>query len=165
MPWNLLNYSLALTSIGWRSYFLASAAAVAPWAALFAHLGSLAASLADLLEGEEGGSSSSTSSLAKRDVCLFCEHALLATAAGAALVVAAASYVVFLARRELRQALRAEGGAVGAAALDELAPLEAEVEDGDDDSDGDGDSEGGTEEGGGEDKVKDKDKDIEKGHS
>ena len=126
---------------------------MAPWAALFAHLGSLAASLADLLEGGEKEASLGKKMSGKDGP--FGEHTLLVTAAGAALVVAAASYAVFLARRELRQALRAEGGAVGAAALDELAPLEAEAED---DEDGNEDS-GGEEEG---DEEK-KDKDVEKG--
>lgn len=160
VPWNLLNYSLALTGIGWRAYFLASAAAVAPWAALFAHLGSLAASLADVLEGgkKSGREGGKRGGKASRDGP-FGEHTLLVTAAGAALVVAAASYVVFLARRELRSALRAEGSAVGAAALDELAPLEAEAEDGGDDSDENG-SEGSDVGDGGD---ANKHKDVEKG--
>ena len=162
MPWNLLNYSLALTAIGWRAYFFASAAAVAPWAALFAHLGSLAASLADVLEGKkanERGQAAMRGGKTNQDGP-FGEHVtLLATAAGAALVVAAASYVVILARRELRSALRAEGGAVGAAALDELAPLEAEAEDGDGNESSEGSDDGG--EGGGDDGKKDKD--VEKG--
>jgi hypothetical protein len=155
VPWNLLNYALAISGIGWRAYFVASAAAVAPWAALFAHLGSLAASLADLFE-DSSSSGAKGGGKTKHDGP-FGEHTLLVTAAGAALAVAAASYVVFLARRELRQALRAEGGAVGAAALDELAPLEAEVED-----DNGDDSEGGSERSGVGDEE-DKEKDVEKG--
>jgi len=173
IPWNVLNYALALTSIGWRAYFLASAAAVAPWAALFAQLGSLAASLADLFEASEGkggsgsgGSGGSGSSgSGKMNEGPFGEHTLLVTAAGAALAVVAASYIVFLVRRELRTALRAEGGAVGAAALDELTPLEAGVEDDDDGEDDDekSDLEGGDSGDEGGDNASDKTKDVEKG--
>ena len=103
MPWNLLNYALALSGIGWRAYFVASAAAVAPWAALFAHLGSLAASLADLFEDSLFISGRKEAAERQDDDGPFGEHTLLVTAAGAALAVAAASYVVFLARRELRR--------------------------------------------------------------
>lgn len=139
---------------------------MAPWAALFAQLGSLAASLADLFEASEGqgGGGNGSGGSGKMNGGPFGEHTLLVTAAGAALAVVAASYIVFLVRRELRTALRAEGGAVGAAALDELAPLEAEVEDDDDEganSDLEGASDSGDDEGG--DNASDKTKDVEKG--
>ena len=106
LPWNALNIALAATSVRFLPYALASAAAVAPWVALFAYAGSLAASLADVVEGRAGPTGPA---------------ALAAAAAGAAATAAGASYAVLLARRAMADAVRGEGGAAERAVVDTLA--------------------------------------------
>lgn len=117
VPWNLLNYGLSATSLATLPYALASAAAVAPWCALFAYLGSLARSLADVLDGSAGPGGPAAAAM---------------VAAGGALVVAAVWYVAAISKRTVEESLR--GAAPGAAALAEelegLDPLAA-VEGGD----------------------------------
>jgi uncharacterized membrane protein YdjX (TVP38/TMEM64 family) len=105
VPWNALNYVLPATGVKPLPAILASAAAVAPWCAAFAYLGSLAASLADIVEGRAGPAGPAAVGLA---------------ALGAALAAAAASYVVLLARRSVGAALKAGGGGAERAVVDTL---------------------------------------------
>jgi uncharacterized membrane protein YdjX (TVP38/TMEM64 family) len=123
LPWNALNIALAATSVRFTPYALASAVAVAPWAALFAYAGSLAASLADVVEGRAGPTGPA---------------AVAAAAAGAVATAAAASYAVLLARRAMSDALKGEGGAAERVVVESLAN-DAETRE----------SEGGVEGGGG----------------
>lgn len=105
VPWNALNYILPATGVRPGPAIAASAAAVAPWCAAFAYLGSLAASLADVVEGRAGPAGPAAVALA---------------ALGALLAAAAASYVVLLARRSVGAALKADGGGAERAVVDTL---------------------------------------------
>eukprot|EP00877_Chromochloris_zofingiensis_P014815 jgi/Chrzof1/9588/Cz04g08160.t1 len=55
IPYNILNYVLALTSIDLASFAVASSTAVAPYALFFAYLGSASTDLIQVLEGAKHG--------------------------------------------------------------------------------------------------------------
>ena len=105
VPWNVLNYALSATGLALGPYAAASAAATAPWCALFAYLGSVARSLADVLDGSAGPSGTAGAAM---------------LAAGGALLVAAVLYVSTLAKcgtgpwkRGFRGATWKQGGETG----------------------------------------------------
>ena len=55
-PFNLLNYAFGLTRVSLRDYFLASWIGMLPGTLMYAYLGSVAKSLAELASGKAGGS-------------------------------------------------------------------------------------------------------------
>ena len=112
VPWNLLNYALSATSIRLGPYAAASAAAVAPWCALFAYMGSVARSLADVLDGSAGPGGPAAAAM---------------VAAGGALFLGALAYVAAISKRTVAEALKADqpGAAALAEELDGLDPLAA----------------------------------------
>lgn len=54
IPFNLLNYGLALTSVKFWQYFLASAGGIIPGTALYIYIGSLAGDLSEIAAGNVG---------------------------------------------------------------------------------------------------------------
>jgi len=112
VPWNLLNYGLSAMALPLAPYAAASAAAVAPWCALFAYMGSIARSLADVLDGSAGPGGPA---------------AAVMVAAGGGLFLAALAYVGAISKRTVAKALKAEqpGAAALAEELDGLDPLAA----------------------------------------
>ena len=54
VPWNMLNYALSVTGVGFWQYAVSSAVAVLPWNVTFAYFGSLAHTMADVIDGNTG---------------------------------------------------------------------------------------------------------------
>ena len=54
VPWNMLNYALSVTGVGFWQYSVSSAVAVVPWNVTFAYFGSLAHTMADVIDGNSG---------------------------------------------------------------------------------------------------------------
>ena len=54
VPWNMLNYALSVTGVGCWQYSVSSAVAVVPWNVTFAYFGSLAHTMADVIDGNSG---------------------------------------------------------------------------------------------------------------
>ena len=54
VPWNMLNYALSVTGVGFWQYAVSSAVAVLPWNVTFAYFGSLAHTMADVIDGNSG---------------------------------------------------------------------------------------------------------------
>jgi uncharacterized membrane protein YdjX (TVP38/TMEM64 family) len=52
LPFNLLNYALALTKIKWWQYIVVSAVGIVPGSLLYTYLGSVAGDLSDIIRGQ-----------------------------------------------------------------------------------------------------------------
>ena len=54
IPWNLLNYALSVTAVSFLQYAVSSAVAVLPWNITFVYFGTLAHTMADVIDGNTG---------------------------------------------------------------------------------------------------------------
>jgi uncharacterized membrane protein YdjX (TVP38/TMEM64 family) len=52
MPYNILNYALALTPVSFLVYTVASGIATIPWTCLYVYMGTLSNDLIDLAHGK-----------------------------------------------------------------------------------------------------------------
>ena len=54
VPWNVLNYALSVTGVSFLQYALSSSIAVLPWNVTFVYFGTLAHTMADVIDGNSG---------------------------------------------------------------------------------------------------------------
>lgn len=54
VPWNVLNYGLSVTGVSFLQYTLSSSIAVLPWNVTFVYFGTLAHTMADVIDGNSG---------------------------------------------------------------------------------------------------------------
>mmetsp|Transcript_28830 Transcript_28830/g.81226 ORF Transcript_28830/g.81226 Transcript_28830/m.81226 type:complete len:335 (-) Transcript_28830:192-1196(-) len=90
MPYNVLNYILSITGIGFIPFTVASAITCFPWVITFVYFGSLVHTLADIVDGKAGPDRQTTMALAVLSVLLF---------------VVAGFYTTVISRKAIRQAL------------------------------------------------------------
>ncbi|KAK9869092.1 hypothetical protein WJX84_010194 [Apatococcus fuscideae] len=91
IPWNILNYALSITSLPLPTYAIASCLAVIPWCLMFVYVGSLAHTVADVVEGNLAPTTTLSVTIAS---------------ASAFLLVAGVAYTTLIARRAIRAALQ-----------------------------------------------------------
>lgn len=109
VPWNILNYALAVTSVPVWPYALASSLAVIPYLVMFVYFGSLARTLSDIFSGLAGPDTRTT--------------ILLGTVSGV-LLVAIVWWTTQFARQAIRDALQEDTDeAVADAATSEMDVL------------------------------------------
>lgn len=90
VPWNMLNYALSVTGVGFWQYAVSSAVAVLPWNVTFAYFGSLAHTMADVIDGNTGPGTRTSI------VFLGISGVMLAVAV---------TYTTIIAKRAIREAL------------------------------------------------------------
>lgn len=103
VPWNMLNYLLSVTGVPLFAYSWASSVAVLPWLSLFTYVGSMAHTLADVLNGNV--SPDTTTSL------------LIGVVSGV-LLIAAVLYTGYVSKRAIAEAFR-DGGSGGGSLVGE----------------------------------------------
>lgn len=91
IPWNVLNYLLSVTGVSMVSYAVASAFAVLPWLSLFTYVGSMAHTLADVLNGSVSPDTSTS---------------LIIGVVSGVLLVAAVLYTGYVSKRAIAEAFR-----------------------------------------------------------
>jgi uncharacterized membrane protein YdjX (TVP38/TMEM64 family) len=92
IPFNLLNYALALTRVSFRDYVLASWLGMLPGTIMYVYLGTIVANLGELFAGETKGGE-------LRQVALY---------VGLVVTVVATLYITHIARKALRTAISPE---------------------------------------------------------
>mmetsp|Transcript_44052 Transcript_44052/g.111454 ORF Transcript_44052/g.111454 Transcript_44052/m.111454 type:complete len:253 (+) Transcript_44052:1-759(+) len=94
MPYNVLNYILSITGIGFMPFTLASAITCFPWVVTFVYFGSLVSTLADIADGKAGPDRQTTVMLGVLSVVIF---------------VVAGWYTAIVSRQAIRKALADSG--------------------------------------------------------
>jgi len=93
LPFNLLNYALALTDVPFLQYFLPTAFGMVPGTTLYVYIGSLASDIADIAAGHVGPS--------------LTVQIIIWVASGVGIIVTVVVITIF-AKREMNKALAEE---------------------------------------------------------
>ncbi|KAK9804402.1 hypothetical protein WJX72_011081 [[Myrmecia] bisecta] len=104
VPWNVLNYALSITGVNLVPYIVSSAVSIIPWTISFVYFGSLAHTMADIIDGKAGPDSGTT---------------LVFVAISGVLIAVVVCYTTIIARRAIKEALHNSGPA-GSEIADEL---------------------------------------------
>jgi len=114
MPYNVLNYILSITGVGFVPFTVASAITCFPWVITFVYFGSLVHTLADIADGKAGPDRQTTIALAVLSILLF---------------AIAGFYTTIISKKAIRQALSETGsGSVDLETLGLLPNVSRDVE-------------------------------------